>query len=288
MERYDVLIVGAGVAGISAAKEAYNAGCRNILMVDRKAAFGGVLQQCMHDGFGTNLTGPEYIAQLLADFPSMIKCEFHTTVLRIDADKTAIISHAQKGIQTITFDQIILATGCRETPIGALSIAGTRPEGVYTAGQMQEMMNIYGIVPDGPVAILGGGDMGLIMAAQIAAIGLEVTIIEQKNVCKAMERNQRKLEHLPVSQMLQTTITELYGQRQLEGVKLQNGTYLPCKTLLIAVGLCPDQELVYHLGMREWLHLCGNCNRIHAMVESVVREGQAAGFVAYQQLGGAQ
>ena len=130
--------------------------------------------------------------------------------------------------------------------------------------------------------------MGLILAAQIASIGLEVTIIEQNSVSKAMERNQRKIDQLPVSQIFHTTITELCGQQQLEGVKLQNGVYLPCKTLLTAVGLRPDQELIYNLGKPQWLHLCGNCNRIHAMVESVVREGKMTGLAAYQQLGGAR
>ncbi len=287
MEHYEILIIGAGAAGISAAKAAYENGCRHILLVEHNGHLGGILHQCAHHGFGDGYNGPEYIQQLFTSFPKQIQCRTNTTVLQIHPNKTAVLSSADYGEETISFDQLILATGSREIPLGALEIAGTRPTGIYTAGQMQEMMNVYGVLPESPVVILGSGDLGLIMAQQIAQCGKEVTIVEKNSVCGGLERNQIGIKERQIPVKFQTTIAEIHGTRQLEAVTLESGEVLSCKTLLIAVGLVPNQELISVMGHRDWIHVCGNCNRVHTMIESVVHEGKKAGITAWETLRGA-
>ena len=157
MEHCDILIIGAGAAGLAAAEAAWNAGCNNILLVDRKSSPGGILLQCLHRGFGAGLDGPEYIEKLTANFPPEIRCLPDTTVVSVSDSKLALLKSPRFGEKAVSFDQLILATGCLEIPMGFLPIAGTRPRGVYTAGQMQEMMNLHGFRPEGPVVILGSG-----------------------------------------------------------------------------------------------------------------------------------
>ena len=168
--------------------------------------------------------------------------------------------------------------------MGALPIAGTRPKGIYTAGQMQEMMNLYGFLPEGPVVILGSGDIGLIMAAQITSLGIAVTLVEQKDACGGLARNRRCLTEFPIRLICSQTIETVHGERTLEGCRLSGGEYLPCKQLLIAVGLRPDRALIAGLGTPAWLHLCGNCNTIHSMVETVTAEGTHAAMAAVLNL----
>ena len=280
MEHFDILIIGGGAAGIAAAKACSGS---KVLLAERKASLGGVLLQCTHRGFGQNRSGIEYTENLLTDFPEDITVALHTTVLSVSADKTAVLSGKEFGQKEISFSQLILATGCREIPLGALPIGGTRPKGVYTAGQMQEMMNLHGVVPEGPVVILGSGDLGLIMAKQLAEAGLSVTMVEQKPHCGGMARNQRCLEDLPIRLVCADTVTQLHGEKHIRGCTTKNGEYLSCQTLLIAAGLRPEQELISHLGNPEWLHICGNCNRVHPMVETVVQEGKQAGQAALKQ-----
>lgn len=276
MEHVDILIVGAGAAGISAAKAAAGTG-KSVALVDRGEAMGGVLLQCAHRGFGKQLTGPEYTRQLLLGFPKTVRFLPKTTVLSISHEKIAALN----GGRTISFDRLILATGCRCIPAGALPIAGTRPKGVYTAGQMQEMMNLHGYRPEGPAVILGSGDLGLIMAQQLTDAGVQVAaIVEKSSRIGAMTRNQRFLQTVPIPLYLNDTISELHGYPRLEGVSLAGGAYIPCKTLLTAVGLRPEQELIRHLGNPRWLTLCGNCRTVHPMVEAVVNEGIQAGIAA--------
>ena len=280
MEHFDILVIGAGAAGISAAKGAWEAGCRSIAIVDRKKSMGGVLLQCAHRGFGRKLTGGEYLEELLLSFPEEITVITGTTVLTVFGNKTAMLS----GGRLLSFDQLILAAGCREIPVGALPIGGTRPEGVYTAGQMQEMMNLHGFVPEGPAVILGSGDLGLIMAKQLAELGVKVTLVEKKPTCGGMARNRRCLEEFPMELICNATITEIFGQKQLERVVLSDGTDRLCKTLLIAVGMRPEREILFGLGNPAWLHLCGNCKTVHPVVEAVIHEGKLAGQTAFEHM----
>lgn len=284
MEQFDILIIGGGAAGIAAAKECVGA---KVLMVDRKPNLGGVLLQCTHHGFGKNKSGIQYAAELLEDFPEDVTLALNTTVLSVFQEKTALLSGREFGRREIRFSQLILATGCREIPAGALPIGGTRPRGVYTAGQMQEMMNLHGLVPEGPVVILGSGDLGLIMAKQLAEAGLPVTMVEKGHRPGGNGRNRRCLKEYPIRMICSDTIAEIHGQKEICGCTTQRGEYLPCKTLLIAVGLRPERELVTHLGNPDWLHLCGNCSIVHPMVESVTEEGQQAGLAALENWRGA-
>lgn len=284
MEYYDILIIGGGAAGIAAAKVCPGA---KVLLADRKSKLGGVLLQCTHRGFGKHQSGIEYAADLRRDFPSDITLALNTTVLSVSEKKTALLSGKKFGRKEISFSQLILAAGCREIPMGALPIGGTRPKGVYTAGQMQELMNIHGFLPEDPVVILGSGDLGLIMAKQLAEASLAVTMVEKKPQCGGMAKNQRCLQELPIHLICDDTIAEVQGYPYITGCVTAKGVELPCKTLLIAVGLRPERELVFHLGKPKWLHICGNCHKVHPMVEAVVQEGKQAGIAAVENLRGA-
>ena len=284
MEHYDILIIGGGAAGIAAAKAC--AGSK-VLLADRKSALGGVLLQCTHHGFGKNKSGMEYAAELMKDFPETVTLALNTTVLSVSENKTALLSGKDFGRKEISFSQLILASGCREIPAGALPIGGTRPKGIYTAGQMQELMNLHGFIPEGPAVILGSGDLGLIMAKQLAEAGLSVTVVEKKESCGGMAKNRRCLEEYPIRLICGDTVAEVRGYPNLIGCVTAEGRELPCKTLLIAAGLRPERELVAHLSDPEWLHICGNCSKVHSMVEAVVNEGKQAGLAAVEKLRGA-
>lgn len=289
-ESYDIVIVGAGAAGIAAAWGACETGKGRILLIDRKKKPGGVLLQCSHRGFGRNQTGPEFVQKLLEGFPEEI-CFFpETTVLSVFSDRTMIISSFYAGFQKIRFNQLILASGCLEIPVGALPVAGTRPPGIYTAGYVQEMLNLYHQVPEEPVVILGSGDLGAILAGQLSARGVKIAaVVEQKSGCCALARNQHYFTEYEIPLLYRATVTEVFGGKEVTGVKIQNldtgeETKIPCKSLLTAVGLRPDRSLIDGLEEMEWVHICGNCNYVHAMVEAVVKEGRQAGMDAAEQI----
>ncbi len=284
MESFDILIIGGGAAGISAAKAAFEAGCSRVLLVDRQENLGGVLRQCAHHGFGAGLNGPEYIEKLSQDFPGSVVLWRNAVVTEIRENRTAKILGPETGERTVLFRQLILATGCREIPMGALSIAGTRPAGVYTAGQMQEMMNLWGFVPAGPAVILGSGDLGLIMAEQMAQAGIHVTLVEKEKTCGGMAKNRKCLGHPNIRLHCNATIEAVLGDTEIQGVLLTDGSMVPCRTLLIAVGLRPERTLARDLEDRDWLQLCGNCRKVHPRIESVIAEGAHAGFHAWERI----
>ena len=284
MESCDVLIVGGGAAGIAAAREAAEHCRGRILLAERGEAPGGVLLQCAHRGFGAGLTGPEMVDELMKDFPQRVELWYNTTVLNITADRTALLSGRDTGLRQLAFRRLILATGCRERAFGALGIGGTRPLGVYTAGQAQALLNRKGRLPEGPVVILGSGDLGLILAGQLSEAGCGIAaLVEQKPHCGGMARNRRCLEQHRIPLVCSATVSRVCGGAALEGVMIKHldtgaERYLPCKSLLIAVGYEPERELVRGLEGAEWLRLCGNCREIHAMIESVITEGKTAGY----------
>lgn len=285
MEHCDILIIGAGAAGIAAAEAAWEAGHADILLVDRKPGIGGILRQCRHRGFGPGLDGPGYIEKLTADLPEEIRCLPDTTVVSVLESKQALLKSPRFGEKTVHFDQLILATGCLEIPMGALPIAGTRPKGVYTAGQMQEMMNLHGFRPEGPVVILGSGDLGLIMAKHLFEAAVPVAaIIEQKEACGGMARNRQFLPESGIPVLCGCTVSQVRGYSRLKEVVLSDATVIPCKTLLIAAGLKPDRTLVHTLENKDWLHLCGNCSKIYPMVEGVIQDGRQAALRAVSAL----
>lgn len=290
MESCDLFIVGGGAAGLSAAKAAAEQGLKNILLADRMSSPGGILRQCIHDGFGAGMTGPEYIDGLLADFPEQVRFLWNTTVVSVDESRMAVLSSPEFGLKRIEFRQMILAAGCREIPAGALEIAGTRPEGIYTAGELQREMNLGGMAPDGPAVILGSGDVGLVMAWQLIKAGVEVKLLaEKRESCGGLKRNWKRLDGVFLPVRTCATVSRIFGGEHIRGVNirdLKDGTeeFVSCKTLVIAAGLLPEQKLIEGIRPQPWLQLCGNCNRIHSLVEGVVQEGIRAGIAACEKL----
>ena len=271
-ERFDVLIVGGGAAGIGAAKALWASGCRSVALAEEKPYLGGILRQCVHPGFGPELDGWAFADQLLSDFPADLPCFLGVTVTALGPDRTAVLSDGRE----IAFRILILATGCREVPLGALPVTGTRPRGIFTARQMQEMMNCHGYVPRGPVMILGSGDVGLVMAWQLLRLGLSVTLVEQASQMTGLSRNRERLRGLPLTFLPRTTIEEIAGYPKIRGVVLSDGRTIPCRTLLSAVGLRPERELLLDGPVPDWAILAGNCRHIHPRIESVLKEGADA------------
>lgn len=276
MKHFDILIVGAGIAGISAAKEAAGPGKR-VFLADREDGLGGVLRQCSHRGFGNGLTGPEYIAQLIGNFPGSVELSFSTSVLELREDKTAVLSKPGKGIFEIAFSQAVICAGAMEISPGMLPLGGTRPQGIYTAGQAQ-LMNFHGERFPSPVVILGSGDLGLIMAGQLYEQGHEISCIIEKNaVATAMARNRGILEKVPL--LTESTVANIHGEKTLEGIDIENiisgeSRFIPCRTLLIAAGLRPDRSIARGIENAPWLSFCGNCLKIYPMVEGIAADAK--------------
>lgn len=289
MEQCKLLIVGAGVAGMSAAISAWDAGCRDILLVDRAESLGGVLPQCIHEGFGLSafgveLTGPEYAARIAERLGQCaVRILLGTEVLSVTKGKTAVLS-GREGLRSLSFERMILAAGCRERTIGALPIAGTRPSGIFTAGQAQELVNLRHQVLGNRILILGSGDLGVLMARRFTLEGKHVVaVIEQEGTYSAMARNYRRcIERYHIPLIYRATITEILGTARIRGVTLKHldsglQETVPCDTLITAVGLLPERELVRELGQPSWLWLCGNCNRIHEIADSAAAEAENIG-----------
>lgn len=287
--RAELLIVGAGAAGMTAALSAWASGCRDILLVDRRETPGGILPQCLHEGFGltrygAELTGPEYAQRIARRLEqTRVRLALGTEVLTVAGDKTAVLS-SRRGLTEIRFDRLILASGCREKSIGSLPLAGTRPAGIFTAGLAQEMMNLRGQDPGKEILILGSGDLGLIMARQFALAGKHViAVVEKEAHCGGMARNVRRcIEPYQIPMLFRTTVSAIHGTGRICGVTLRNldsGTekLLPCDTLITALGLIPERELVRGLGDPDWLFLAGNCRRVHDLVDSAVAEAERIG-----------
>lgn len=285
MAHYELLIVGGGAAGMAAALAAERAGKTKILLLERNAYLGGILPQCIHKGFGLgyfheDLTGPEYAERFIQQMNACCaKVLLDTTVLELRADKTALFSSAN-GLQRVRFDDCILASGAREKPVGALPVSGTRPAGIFTAGQAQKMVNLahYDIGED--IVILGSGDIGQIMARRCCLLGKTVrAMVEIADHAGGLLRNQKNcIDSFHIPLMLRSTITKIHGTGRISGVSVRNldsgkETFIPCDTLLTAVGLIPERELIKPLeadgALPDWLHCCGNCDYIHEIVDSV-------------------
>ncbi len=285
----ELLIIGAGAAGMTAALSAWEAGCRDILLVDRRERPGGILPQCLHEGFGlaacgAELTGPDYAARIARRLEETgVRLALGTEVLTVGGDQTAVLSD-RRGLTRLRFERLILAAGCREKSIGALPIAGTRPAGIFPAGQAQEMMNLRGQNLGKEILLLGSGDLGLIMARQFALAGKHViAVVEQESHCGGMARNYRRcIEPYNIPMRYRTTVSRIHGTGRIRGVTLRHldggaEEYLPCDTLVTALGLIPERELTRGLGTPDWLSLAGNCRRVHDLVDSAVAEAEEIG-----------
>ena len=288
----DILIVGSGAAGMSAAVAASDAGA-SVIVADDRDVPGGVLMQCVHSGFGLGrygreMTGPQYSEEEFRLFANLSAVYLpRCRVLSIGADRTALVS-APDGLRRIRFSECILAAGCIERTLWSLPVAGTRPEGVYTAGEVQEMIELGGYDIGSRIFILGSGDIGQIMARRFIQLGKTVIgMAEQRSVLGGMKRNQEEcIRAYDIPVILNSTVTEVHGFPHLTGVTLHHSDsgadeLIACDTLITALGLIPDRSLAEGLrtsaGYPQWLHFCGNADFVHEIADSASAQGEKLG-----------
>ena len=288
----EILVIGGGAAGMAAASAAAVGGL-DVLLCDERDRPGGILPQCIHSGFGSGrfgaeMTGPEYCEReseaFLASGAAYLP---ETRVLSLNSDRTAVISGPQ-GLQKVSFRECILAAGCREKPLWSLPVAGTRPEGIFTAGEAQEMTNLGHMDIGDDVFILGSGDIGMIMARRFALLGKNVIgIAECRDRLGGLRRNQQEcIEAYGIPVYLRSTVTEVHGYPRIGSVTLHHldsgaDEVIACSTLITSLGLVPEQSLAEPLmtggRLPGWLHMCGNAEKVHEIADSVSAEGERLG-----------
>ncbi len=310
----DLVIIEGGPAGMSAAVSAYENGIRDILILERDEKLGGILQQCIHCGFGLHkfkeeLTGPEYAYKYEEKVYELnIPYKTNTMVLDISEDKVITATNPKEGVFQIQAKAIILAMGCRERSKGALNIPGSRPAGIFSAGTAQKFVNMKGYMPGKDIVILGSGDIGLIMARRMTLEGAKVhAVCELMPYSGGLARNiEQCLNDFSIPLKLSHTVTEIHGNERLTGVTIATvdnnrqpipGTeeYIACDTLLLSVGLIPENELTRDAGIsidrvtsgaitdqdrqtdHEGIFACGNVLHVHDLVDYVSEEAEIAG-----------
>jgi len=312
----DVAVIGGGPAGLAAAASARNAGAERVILIERGERLGGILNQCIHDGFGTKifeeaLSGPEY-AQIYIDrlYDTDVTCSLDTMVLDVAGDRELTVCSTE-GMRRIRAKAMVLTTGCRERSRGAISIPGSRPAGVYTAGVVQNYLNLQNIMVGRRVVVLGSGDVGLIMARRLTLEGAEVPCVaEILPYPSGLARNVAQcLDDFGIPLYLSTTVVEIHGTDRIVGVTLaqigprggvlhKTKRYVACDTLMLSVGLIPENELAKKAGVAlspitggpvvdenfqtslPGIFSAGNALQVHDLVDYVSLEAEIAGHSA--------
>lgn len=314
MIQYDIVIIGGGPAGLAAAVSAKKNGIDSILILERDKELGGILNQCIHNGFGLHtfkeeLTGPEYASRFIEQAEELgIEYKLNTMVMDIRSDKVVTAMNREDGLFEIQAKAIILAMGCRERSRGALNIPGYRPAGIFSAGTAQRLVNMEGYLPGREVVILGSGDIGLIMARRMTFEGAKVKVVaELMPYSGGLKRNiVQCLDDYGIPLKLSHTVVDIKGKERLEGITLaevdSKGKPIPgteeeysCDTLLLSVGLIPENELSNGMGVEmnpvtsgpkvnesletsiDGVFACGNVLHVHDLVDFVSEEAAAAG-----------
>ena len=314
MTNYDIVIIGGGPAGLAAAIAARDQGADSILILERDSTLGGILNQCIHNGFGLHtfkeeLTGPEYAARFIEQVEKRgIEYKLNTMVMSISEDKQVTAMNRNDGLFKIQAKAIVLAMGCRERPRGALNIPGYRPAGIYSAGTAQRLVNIEGYMPGKEVVILGSGDIGLIMARRMTLEGAKVKLVaELMPYSGGLKRNiVQCLNDFDIPLKLSHTVVDIKGKERVESLTIaqvdEHNKPIPgteeeysCDTLLLSCGLIPENEISLGMGVRlspvtsgpevnerletniEGVFACGNVLHVHDLVDFVSQEAAAAG-----------